>query len=56
MIVKLCYFCIMKRIAIFASGNGTNAQRIIEYFHGSHQISIGLILSNNPNAFVYAGN
>jgi phosphoribosylglycinamide formyltransferase-1 len=42
----------MKKIAIFASGNGTNAQRIIEYFHGSHQISIGLILSNNRDAYV----
>lgn len=42
----------MKKLAIFASGNGSNAQRIIEYFHGSHQISIGLILSNNPNAYV----
>jgi phosphoribosylglycinamide formyltransferase 1 len=45
-------FVHMKRIAIFASGSGTNAQRIIEYFHGSHQVSIGLILSNNPNAYV----
>lgn len=42
----------MKRIAIFASGNGTNAQRIMEYFQGSHQISVGLILSNNRNAYV----
>jgi phosphoribosylglycinamide formyltransferase-1 len=42
----------MKKIAIFASGNGTNAQRIIDYFHGSHQISIGLILSNNREAYV----
>jgi phosphoribosylglycinamide formyltransferase 1 len=42
----------MKKLAIFASGSGSNAQRIIEYFHGSHQISIGLILSNNPNAYV----
>jgi phosphoribosylglycinamide formyltransferase 1 len=42
----------MKKIAIFASGNGTNAQRIIDYFHGSHQISVGLILCNNPNAYV----
>ena len=42
----------MKKIAIFASGNGTNAQRIIDYFHGSHQISIGLILCNNRNAYV----
>jgi len=42
----------MKRIAIFASGSGTNTQRIIEYFQGSHQISIGLILSNNRDAYV----
>jgi phosphoribosylglycinamide formyltransferase-1 len=42
----------MKRIAIFASGNGTNAQRIIEYFQGSHKVTIGLILTNNPQAFV----
>ena len=52
MIVKVCYFCTMKRIAIFASGNGTNAQRIIDYFQGSHEITIGLILSNNPDAYV----
>jgi phosphoribosylglycinamide formyltransferase 1 len=42
----------MKRIAIFASGNGTNTQRIIEYFQGSQQISISLILSNNRDAYV----
>jgi phosphoribosylglycinamide formyltransferase 1 len=42
----------MKKIAILASGNGSNAQRIIEYFHGSHHIQIGMILSNNPHAFV----
>jgi phosphoribosylglycinamide formyltransferase 1 len=52
MIIKLCYFCRMKKIAIFASGNGTNAQRIIEYFQGSHQISIEMILSNNCDAYV----
>jgi phosphoribosylglycinamide formyltransferase-1 len=42
----------MPRLAIFASGNGTNAQRIIEYFAGHPTISINLILSNNPGAFV----
>lgn len=42
----------MPRIAIFASGNGTNAQRIIEYFSGHPNISINLVLSNNPGAFV----
>ena len=43
----------MIKLAIFASGSGTNAQRITEYFreHASG-ISVGLILSNSPDAFV----
>lgn len=40
-----------KRIVIFASGNGTNAQRIIEYF-AETPVSIELILTNNPKAGV----
>ena len=42
----------MKRIAIFASGSGSNAQNITEYFEGSSIIKIPLILTNNSNAFV----
>ena len=42
----------MENIAIFASGNGTNAQRIIEYFQSSKFIRVALVLSNNPNAYV----
>ncbi|MFN0189521.1 MAG: phosphoribosylglycinamide formyltransferase [Bacteroidia bacterium] len=38
------------RIAIFASGNGTNAEEIINYFQGHPFIEIALLLSNNPNA------
>jgi phosphoribosylglycinamide formyltransferase 1 len=43
---------IMPRLAIFASGNGSNAQRIIEYFAGHPAITINLILCNKPDAFV----
>ena len=42
----------MKRIAIFASGNGTNAQNIIEYFKDNPEVVISLVLSNNSDAFV----
>jgi phosphoribosylglycinamide formyltransferase 1 len=42
----------MIKIAIFASGSGTNAQRIIEYFQSSGSISVSMVLSNNPDAFV----
>ncbi|CAN5426969.1 phosphoribosylglycinamide formyltransferase [soil metagenome] len=37
-------------IAIFASGNGTNAEAIIKYFLGNPSISVALLVSNNPDA------
>ena len=45
-------FAAMKRIALFASGNGSNAQRIIEFFKDHNKISIELVFSNNPGAYV----
>jgi len=42
----------MKRIVIFASGNGTNAQRIINHFKGSTDAQIVQVLSNNKGAKV----
>lgn len=42
----------MKRIAIFASGNGTNAERIMEYFSANDTAEIRLVLTNNPTAGV----
>ncbi len=41
-----------KRIAIFASGSGSNAQKIMEYFKNSDSIEVGLVLTNNPDAYV----
>jgi phosphoribosylglycinamide formyltransferase-1 len=41
-----------KRIAIFASGSGSNAQKLMEYFKESTEAEIALVLSNNPDAFV----
>ncbi|HEY5692805.1 MAG TPA: phosphoribosylglycinamide formyltransferase [Cyclobacteriaceae bacterium] len=40
------------RLAIFASGSGTNAERFFEYFKDHDQIEVSLLLSNNPNAYV----
>ena len=42
----------MKKIAIFASGSGSNAENIIQYFKDQHDVSIELILTNNSNAYV----
>lgn len=42
----------MKNIAIFASGNGTNAENIISYFKNSDVINVQLVVTNNPNAEV----
>lgn len=42
----------MYHIALFASGAGSNAQKIIEYFKGHKQIKVALIVSNKPDAGV----
>jgi len=42
----------MKRIAIFASGSGTNAENLIKFFQNSDKVSVVQVLSNNPNAQV----
>ncbi len=42
----------MNKLAIFASGNGTNAQQIAEYFMKNETVSVSLILSNRKDAFV----
>ena len=42
----------MTRIAIFASGAGSNAARIIEYFKNDGKTGVTLIVSNNPSAGV----
>jgi len=39
------------RLAIFASGSGTNAEAIMKYFEHHSQIEVGILLSNNQNAF-----
>ena len=42
----------MKRIVVFASGSGTNAENIINYFKKTDFASVTLLLSNNKEAKV----
>jgi len=41
-----------KRIAIFASGSGTNAEAIMQHFSNHTTAEVALILSNKVDAFV----
>ncbi|MFM2306521.1 MAG: hypothetical protein RLZZ367_1190 [Bacteroidota bacterium] len=42
----------MQHVAIFASGKGSNAQAIIEYFKNHPRIKVALVVTNNPDAGV----
>ncbi|MBL7850297.1 MAG: phosphoribosylglycinamide formyltransferase [Cyclobacteriaceae bacterium] len=39
------------RLALFASGNGTNAEAIMNHFRHHPEVEVILLLSNNPEAF-----
>lgn len=41
----------MKRLSIFVSGNGTNLQRIAEYFKDNADVEIVNVVCNNPKAY-----
>lgn len=41
----------MKRISIFVSGNGTNLQRIAEFFRNNKEVEIVNVVCNNPKAY-----
>lgn len=42
----------MKRIALFASGSGSNAEKIAVYFADNAEVDVSLVVSNNPKAGV----
>ena len=43
---------IMKNIAIFASGSGTNAENLVHFFRTSPFGQVNLVLTNRPGAGV----
>lgn len=55
----MCFFCAsnqgfeMKRIAILASGSGSNAENIIRYFSANPIFSFPIIISNKGDAYVH---
>lgn len=42
----------MKKIVIFASGSGTNAENIIKYFKNTNTGTVISVFTNNPKAYV----
>ena len=48
------YFCAMTNVAIFASGEGTNAENLFHYFKNDTRIKIKLVLTNSDTAGVIA--
>ena len=43
----------MTQIALFSSGNGTNAENTANYFEKNSQIKVAVIISNKQNAYVH---
>ncbi len=41
-----------KRIAIFASGSGTNTEKIVQYFKNDDDICVASVFCNKPDAYV----
>ena len=48
------YFCVMTNVAIFASGEGTNAENLFHYFKNDTRIKIKLVITNSDTAGVIA--
>ena len=48
----LNYSLQMRKIVIFASGNGTNAERIVKHFENSDDARVVLVVTNKAEAYV----
>ncbi|MFB6320024.1 phosphoribosylglycinamide formyltransferase [Saccharicrinis sp. FJH54] len=42
----------MNKLALLASGSGSNVENFYNYFKNNHDIEISIVLCNNPKAFV----
>jgi phosphoribosylglycinamide formyltransferase-1 len=43
----------MKKIAVLASGSGTNAENLVRYFEGSEEASVATMICDRKEAFVF---
>ncbi len=43
----------MKRIAILASGSGSNAENIIKYFSANNEVEVPFVISNRKEVYVH---
>ena len=43
----------MKKIAILASGSGSNAENIIKYFSGNENVEVPFVISNRKEVYVH---
>jgi len=41
----------MKKLALFASGYGTNVQQIMDYFKGSNNVKIDIVIVNRKDSY-----
>jgi phosphoribosylglycinamide formyltransferase-1 len=48
------YICIMINVAIFASGEGTNAENLFAYFANDTRVKIKLVITNKDDAGIVA--
>lgn len=46
-------FNFMKRIAILASGSGSNAENIIKYFSENNEVEVPFVISNRKEVYVH---
>ena len=42
----------MKKLVLFASGSGSNVERIVDYFNADSQVSVSCVLTNRKDAKV----
>jgi phosphoribosylglycinamide formyltransferase 1 len=52
---SICYLCRMKKkLAILASGTGSNAAQLVQHFANHSAAEVAVLISNNPHSGIFA--